>query len=122
MPNEAFMPGGFSPCERQLDLEDLLFDLGDVVDFVEPYFAAGPLSLEAVRADPLEQVVVDHREDAGGTAAAHRGDDLDFGKVQVLRRHRNLGWPLGDGQGQVNRDVAALVIFVKDHEGARHLG
>ena len=111
------MPGGFSPCERQLDLEDLLFDLGDVVDFVEPYFAAGPLGLEAVRADPLEQVVVDHREDAGGTAAAHRGDDLDFGKVQVLRRHRNLGWPLGDGQGQVNRDVAALVIFVKDHEG-----
>src|SRR6202034_246762 len=102
---------GFGPGERLLDLEDLLFDLGKVVDFVDPYLAAGSAGLEAVRAGPLGQVVIDHGEDAGGTAAAHGGGPRASGQVKVLRWPRNLGWPLGDGQGRVNRDLAALVVF-----------
>src|SRR5690348_11772752 len=112
---------GFRPGERQLDFDHLLAGLSDIVYFVDPDLAARPTGLVAVRVDPPGQVVIDHGEDAGSRAAADGDDRLDFGKDQVFRRRRKLGWRPGHGQGQVDGDVVAVTVFVEDHVRSRYL-
>src|SRR6202522_3999536 len=108
--------------ERQLGLEDLLLDLGDVVYFVDPDVTAGAGGLEAVGAAPVHEVVVDGRVDAAGLAVAHGGRRLDRGQDQVLRGRRELGRPLGHGQRQVDRGFIAVDVCEEDHERPRYLG
>jgi hypothetical protein len=52
---------GWRAGKGQLGLEDLLVCLGDVIHLVEPDVALGPVRLIAVRLDPGDQVLVDHR-------------------------------------------------------------
>src|SRR5580693_480591 len=74
--------------ERQLDLEHLLIDVGDIVDLVDPYLAARRAAVVALRLDPPGQIVVHEGEDAGRMAVAYGGGRLDLRQHHVLRGRR----------------------------------